>query len=73
MFVVDGTGLEQHGTAAGGATNTPVGCLLVRGSQRVGMSTGMTAVLWWTVQDSNSSGGDRRLRRKQGAEAGAAF
>ena len=26
-----------------------------------------------TVQDSNSSGGDRRLRRKQGAEAGAAF
>ena len=27
----------------------------------------------WTVQDSNSSGGDRRLRRKQGAEAGAAF
>ena len=29
--------------------------------------------LWWTVQDSNSSGGDRRLRRKQGGEAGAAF
>ena len=25
------------------------------------------------VQDSNSSGGDRRLRRKQGAEAGTAF
>ena len=23
--MVDGTGLEQHGTAAGGATNTPVG------------------------------------------------
>ena len=39
LFVVDGTGLEQHGTAAGGATNTPVGCLLVRGSQRPGMST----------------------------------
>ena len=40
LFVlVDGTGLEQHGTAAGGATNTPVGCLLVRGSQRLGMST----------------------------------
>ena len=38
-FVVDGTGLEQHGHAAGGATNTPVGCLLVRGSQRPGMST----------------------------------
>ena len=37
--MVDGTGLEQHGTAAGGATNTPVGCLLVRGSQRLGMST----------------------------------
>ena len=32
------TGLEQHGHAAGGATNTPVGCLLVRGSQCVGMS-----------------------------------
>jgi len=30
-----------------------VGCLLVRGSQCVGMSTGMTAVLWWTVQDEN--------------------
>ena len=73
FFVVGGTGLEQHGTAAGGATNTPVGCLLVRGSQRLGMSTGMTAVLWWAVQDENSSGGDRRLRRKQGAEAGAAF
>ena len=38
-FLVGGTGLEQHGTAAGGATNTPVGCLLVRGSQRLGMST----------------------------------
>ena len=25
----------------------------MRGSQRVGMSTGMTAVLWWTVQDEN--------------------
>ena len=24
-----------------------------QGSQRLGMSTGMTAVLWWTVQDSN--------------------
>ena len=40
FFVVGGTGLEQHGTAAGGATNTPVGCLLVRGFQRSGMSTG---------------------------------
>ena len=38
FFVVDGTGLEQHGHAAGGVTNTPVGCLLVRGSQCVGMS-----------------------------------
>ena len=37
--MVDGTGLEQHGHAAGGVTNTPVGCLLVRGSQCVGMST----------------------------------
>ena len=47
-----GTGLEQHGHAEGGATNTPVGCLLVRGSQRVGMSTGMTAVLWWSILHS---------------------
>ena len=39
FFRGGGTGLEQHGHAAGGATNTPVGCLLVRGSQRVGMST----------------------------------
>ena len=39
FFVVGGTGLEQHGHAAGRATNTPVGCLLVRGSQYVGMST----------------------------------
>ena len=30
-------------------------------------------LFWWMVQGSNSSGGDRRLRRKQGAEAGAAF
>ena len=29
--------------------------------------------LWWAVQDENSSGADRRLRRKQGGEAGAAF
>ena len=27
----------------------------------------------WAVQDENSSGADRRLRRKQGGEAGAAF
>ena len=40
LFVlVGGTELEQHGTAAGGTANTPVGCLLVRGSQRLGMST----------------------------------
>ena len=39
FFVVGGTELEQHGHAAGGVTNTPVGCLLVRGSQCVGMST----------------------------------
>ena len=60
FFVVDGTGLEQRSTAAGGATNTPVGCLLVRGSQRLGMSTGMTAVLWWAVQDEN------RNKQRQG-------
>ncbi len=37
-------GLEQHGPAAGGATKAPVGLLLVRGSQPVGMSNGRTAV-----------------------------
>ena len=36
-------GLEQHGPAAGGATKAPVGLLLVRGSQPVGMSNGRTA------------------------------
>ena len=59
----DGTGLEQHSHAAGGATNTPVGCLLVRGSQCVGMSTKKDAARplvwglfsWWAVQDSNST------------------
>ena len=40
VVLVDGTGLEQHGRAAGGAANTPEGCLLVRGFQRSGMSTG---------------------------------
>ena len=34
-------GLEKHGTAAGRATNSPVGCLLVRGSQPFGMSIGV--------------------------------
>ena len=61
FFVVGGTGLEQHGHAAGGATNTPVGCLLVRGSQRLGMSTKKDAArpfglgMWWAVQNSNSN------------------
>ena len=34
-----GTGREQHGHAAGVANNSPVGCCLVRGFQRLGMST----------------------------------
>ena len=38
-------GLEQHGHAAGGATNSPVGCWLACGSQSVGMSTKTNAVL----------------------------
>ena len=38
-----GRGLEQHGPTAGGATKAPVGLLLVRGSQPIGMSTGRTA------------------------------
>jgi len=39
FFVVGGTGREQHGHAAGVANNSPVGCCLVRGFQRPGMST----------------------------------
>ena len=39
-----GRGLEQHGPTAGGATKAPVGLLLVRGSQPVGMSTGRQTV-----------------------------
>ena len=31
FFVVRRRGLEQHGHAVGGAVNSPVGCLLVRG------------------------------------------
>ena len=63
FFRGGGTGLEQHGHAAGGATNTPVGCLLVRGSQRLGMSTKKDAVRPFglgtffvvAVQDSNGN------------------
>ena len=39
IFCVGGTGREQHGHAAGVANNSPVGCCLVRGFQRLGMST----------------------------------
>ena len=39
IFCVGGTGREQHGHAAGVVNNSPVGCCLVRGSQRLGMST----------------------------------
>ena len=35
-------GLEQHGHAAGGANNSPVGCYLVRGFHPVGMSNKRT-------------------------------
>ena len=42
-FFVRIRGLEQHGPTAGGATKAPVGLLLVRGSQPVGMSTKRTA------------------------------
>ena len=52
FFRGGGTGLEQHGTAAGGAKNSPVDCFLVRGWWSPGMSTGMTVVRR-TVQDSN--------------------
>ena len=69
FFVVDGTGLEQHGTAAGGATNTPVGCLLVRGSQRLGMSTKKDAARLIRV-GSFCFGG--RHRTRTAAEATAA-
>jgi len=35
---------RKHGTAAGGAKNSPVDCFLVRGWWSPGTSTGMTAV-----------------------------
>ena len=56
FFVVDGTGREQHVPSVAKAIKAPVGLWLVRGSQRLGMSTGMTTVSWWTAQDSNSNG-----------------
>ena len=65
-------GLEQHGHAADGATKAPVGLLLVRGSQPVGMSNKR---LRFTVrrEDSNSNDDDRSQRLKQGGVVGAAF
>ena len=39
--------------AAEKSANATRRCCLARGSQRLGMSTGMTAVLGWTVQDLN--------------------
>ena len=70
--MVDGTGLEQHGHAAGGATNTPVGCLLVRGSQRVGMSTKKDAARplvwglfsWWRYRTRTA-----RAERSEGNQS----
>ena len=61
FFRGGGTGLEQHGHAAGGATNTPVGCLLVRGSQRIGMSTKKDAARLIRVR-SFCFGGQYRMR-----------
>ena len=67
--MVDGTELEQHGTAAGGATNTPVGCLLVRGSQRLGMSTKKDAARPFGLGAFFRGG---RYRTRTAAEATAA-
>ena len=41
FFVVDGTGREQHVPSVAKAIKAPVGLWLVRGSQWLGMSTGM--------------------------------
>lgn len=41
FYFAEMAGFEQGGTAAGGANNSPVGCCLVRGSQRIGMSKGV--------------------------------
>ena len=57
------SGLEQHGTAEGGANNSPVGCCLVRGSQRIGMSNGVGCRSEGR-QDLNSNDDDRGLRPK---------
>ena len=59
--VVGGTELEQHVPSAAKAIKAPVGCLLARGSQRLGMSTKKDAArpfglgMWWAVQNSNSN------------------
>ena len=79
---------SNRAAAHSAASKATVRLCLARGSQRLGMSTkkdvdhlvrgffvasSTNPRQSRTVQDSNSSGGDRRLRRKQGAEAGAAF
>ena len=69
MLFRSGTELEQHGTAAGGATNTPVGCLLVRGSQRLGMSTKKDAARPFGLGAFFRGG---RYRTRTAAEATAA-
>ena len=72
---------ENRAAAHNAVSKATVRLCLARGSQRLGMSTkkdaarpfGLGTFFVVAAQDSNSSGGDRRLRRKQGAEAGAAF
>ena len=39
-------GLEQHGRAAGETNNSPVGCCLVRGDHRLGMSPVSLGPFW---------------------------
>ena len=59
------SGLEQHGTAEGRANNSPVGCCLVRGSQRIGMSKGVGC------RSEGQSGLEQQRRRpRPAAETG---
>ena len=44
---------SNRAAAHSAVSKATVRLCLARGSQRLGMSTGMTAVLWWAVQDEN--------------------
>ena len=67
--MVGGTGREQHVPSAAKAIKAPVGCLLVRGSQRLGMSTKKDAARPFGLGAFFRGG---RYRTRTAAEATAA-